>query len=127
MEETKKQGWLAGLALNVYTPVGSIDEPSWQMMDILQLIGMNSVGFQNQEFNPLVLNKIKEIKIKADQLKNNQYLSVTEQELEIFVDGGIKLDNAHQILSAGATGLAVGSLLWQASNISDTIQQLSQL
>ncbi|MGD9129871.1 MAG: hypothetical protein PVJ09_05285 [Candidatus Woesebacteria bacterium] len=113
LRQLKDLNWQAGLSLDLYTPVEAIEEELWPELDIVQVLGVKA-GAQGQDFQLKALDKIKEINAKNPELK---------KELEIIVDGGVKLSNARQIIRAGATGLAVGSELWQAKNIKKVIEK----
>jgi len=92
--------------------VDEIDERSWDLLDVVQIMGIEA-GAQGREFNELALEKITAVVERAQR---------EDREIEIIVDGGIKLDNYKKILMAGATGLAVGSELWKSNDIESTIK-----
>lgn len=100
LHEVKRNGWKAGLALDIFTPLEEIDSESWKEIETLLLMGIEA-GQQEQMFNPTVLDKIKEAR------RNHPSAS-----FKVLVDGGIKLNNVTRVLSAGADDVAVGSALW---------------
>jgi ribulose-phosphate 3-epimerase len=108
-----------GLSLDLYTPVDSIEDDSWEELHILQIMG-NLAGVQGQPFKgDIVLDKIKEvlhIKKKFDL-----------QKLEILVDIGVNEDTIGQITKAGADGGVVGSVLWKSDDIEAQIQRLQEI
>lgn len=106
LSEVKVQGWQAGLALNLYTPVDAIDEASWEKIDILELLAVEA-GSQGQAFDPSVLKKIAEVKEIIDGL---------DHPVEIVIDGGIKRDILTTVKKAGADAVSVGSGIWQAAD-----------
>jgi len=110
--EVKRKNWKAGLSVDIFTPVDEIDERSWDLLDVVQIMGIEA-GAQGREFNELALEKITAVVERAQR---------EDREIEIIVDGGIKLDNYKKILMAGATGLAVGSELWKSNDIESTIK-----
>ncbi len=114
LEEVRAQEWKTGLSLDLYTPVSAIDEESWEKLDIVQLMTIES-GFQGQEFNSKALEKIKEIKKHA------------QKDIEIIVDGGVKEQVLETLRENEVTGVAVGSGFWKSSNPVATIQQYSGL
>ncbi len=116
-EEVTKAGWQIGLSLDLYTPFSAIETEILNRINIIQCMGIEA-GWQGKKFNRQVLDKINEIKRLWLIKKNGQ----TSREL--LVDGGVKLNNAQQIIKAGATGLAIGSELWQAKDIKKVVEKL---
>lgn len=115
LEEVQKHDWVPGLSLDIFTPLEAIEEESWQYIKVVQLMAVEA-GFQGQDFNPLVLEKIKELRTFVEQ---NEY------EVEIIVDGAIDSSTASQVMTAGADGVAIGSALWQAGNKNELLKSLS--
>lgn len=107
-----------GLALDLYTPVESIERESWEELRIINILG-NLAGFQGEPFKgQIVLDKIKEVAM----LKKKFDL----QRLEIAVDIGVNEDTIGQIAKAGAGGVAVGSLLWKSEDIEAQVARLRE-
>lgn len=115
LEEIEKHGWLPGVSVDLFTPLDSIDTDSLRFVKVIQLMGIEA-GFQGQEFNSLVLEKIQQIAVPCQTLG-----------IELIVDGGVNENSIESIVKAGATGVAVGSALWKSSNISETIKELQRL
>lgn len=113
LSELKRRNWLAGLSLDLFTPVESLDlsRSCLQYLDILQIMGVEA-GFQGQKLNDLVWEKLEEVMKLQKRLGTNW---------EIIVDGGVKMTNAKKLNQAGATGLVVGSELWEAENVDETV------
>lgn len=91
-------GIKAGVALNPATPDSVLD----YILDSLDLVLVMSVnpGFGGQKFIPYSLRKIESIANTAAKR------GVT---LDIEVDGGVKVNNAAEVISAGATVLVAGT------------------
>jgi ribulose-phosphate 3-epimerase len=72
-------------------------------------------GFGGQEFIPQIIDKIKALKH-----------FIKEKGLSPFieVDGGVKLDNAKDIASAGADILVMGSAFFNSDDYGTTIKRL---
>lgn len=102
-----------GLAILLETPVEDI-LPYADKVEVIQLMGIKKVGFQGQEFEPLVLEKIKELRAKAPNVK-------------IQIDGGVNLDTGRDIIAAGAGTLIVGSALWESGDVEGTIEKFKEL
>lgn len=116
IQEVKEYSMNPGLSLDLYTPVEAIDKSSWEEISVLQIMGIKA-GFQGQDFKgKMVLDKIKEVAA----LKKKLDLPA----LEIIVDGGVKPANVEAIEQAGATGVSVGSALWQSKDIEKTVAEL---
>lgn len=107
------QGIKAGVALNPATPDSALD----YILDSLDLVLVMSVnpGFGGQKFIPSSLRKIESIANTAAKRGLN---------LEIEVDGGIKVNNAAQVANAGATVLVAGTAVVAAP---DPIQAVRDL
>ena len=105
-------GVKAGVALNPATPDSVLD----YIIDSLDLVLVMSVnpGFGGQKFIPYSLRKIESIANTAAKRGLN---------LEIEVDGGIKLNNAAEVASAGATVLVAGTAVVQAPDPIAAIQE----
>ena len=69
-------------------------------------------GFGGQSFIESMLEKIKELK----QLIDDKNLNV-----DIQVDGGIKPDNIHKVVEAGANIIVAGSAIFNSENIEETV------
>ena len=116
LQEIKDLGLKAGVALN---PGQSLEEIKYVLEDVdLVLIMSVNPGFGGQSFIPSALEKIKDLKTLRDQ-KGLNFL--------IEVDGGIKLDNAKELLEAGADVLVSGSGVFKEDNPKTTIQAFKEL
>lgn len=112
LEEVKKQDWKAGLALDLFTPIESIDEDSWDWMDAILLLGVES-GASGQAQSPLLLEKIKETRNKI----------MTGEPVKIFVDGGVNKDNIEKLQQSGIAGVTVNSAFNKASNYKQAVEE----
>jgi ribulose-phosphate 3-epimerase len=90
-----------GLALNPATSPDVID----YLMDFLDVIIVMTVnpGFGRQQFLSTQLRKIEAIRKKIDN---------SGCDIQLEVDGGITLQNAKKIISAGATILVAGTAVF---------------
>lgn len=104
---------LVGFSLDLYTPINAIDEDSWDHLDIIQLMGIEA-GLQGQEFHPRVLKKIESLAT---------IIRTRKQNIELIVDGGVKLENYQDIINAGADAIVVGSQIWKAPEPTKIISQ----
>ena len=108
-----------GVALDIKTPneevyeiLEMVDENGNSIIDFVQFMGIDNVGFQGQEFNDQVLEKISDMR--------NQYPNIP-----ISVDGGVSFDNAADLISAGATRLISGSAIFESGDIPQAIDDLA--
>jgi ribulose-phosphate 3-epimerase len=115
LEEVKAHQWQVGLSLNIDTPLESIESGVWENLDMVQLMG-NTAGIQGQNLDPRIFDKISRLHQKIQ--------TEVKKEIEIIIDIGVKLENAAQLVRAGADSLAIGSLIWRATDPPAIIEQL---
>ncbi|MDR2892583.1 MAG: ribulose-phosphate 3-epimerase [Deltaproteobacteria bacterium] len=98
LDEIRRLGMKAGVALNPATPLCSLN----YVLDKLDLALIMSVnpGFGGQKFMPLAYDKISELKAK---------LKAAGSSALIQVDGGVDPTNTPRLLAAGADVLVSGS------------------
>jgi ribulose-phosphate 3-epimerase len=86
-------------------------EPFLDVVDFIQFMGIEKIGYQHQEFDEKVLDKISELR----KLK---------PEIDIAVDGSVNLDTAELLKKAGANLLVSGSAILEAEDIRETIEEM---
>jgi len=101
------------IALDIDTPVDVL-ESIIELIDGVQLMGIQNVGFQHQPFDQEVISKIYEIKEQFP-------------DLLVSIDGGVNQDTAPALVDAGADELVVGSAIFGNSDIVGTIEDLKAL
>ncbi len=96
-------GAKAGVVLNPGTPVETLVDLVGDF-DFVLLMSVNP-GFGGQSFIPRVLDKVR----RLDALR-------TERQIPFFiqVDGGVGLDNAQELVRAGADVLVAGNAVFKA-------------
>ncbi len=103
IQQIRKAGKRAGVALNPSTPAATLSE----VLESLQVVLVMTVnpGFGGQAFIPETLNKIRQVR-----------QAITERGLdcEVEVDGGINLETAGQVAEAGADVLVAGSAVFNS-------------
>lgn len=102
-----------GLSLDLYTPHEEILDSVFKKLDILQLMSIEA-GEQGHDFNNLVFNKIKEVKKRAKKIN---------PDLEIVVDGGVKLNKLEKLIEARVDSIGVGSAVWQSGDVNKTLER----
>lgn len=116
IDRIKKAGLKAGVAINPATPLNCLDE-IMQEVDYILLMSVNP-GFAAQKFIPLTLNKISKLKEQL-RLKNiNKFIEV---------DGGIKAENAEELLKAGADWLVVGSGIFSYEKPDEKVKEIKKI
>lgn len=103
----------AGVVLNPSTPLSTLDY-ILEDVDMVLLMSVNP-GFGGQDFIPGSLEKIRALK----EIITKRGLSV-----DIEVDGGITVDNAGEVISAGTDILVAGSAVFKSSDYKETISRL---
>lgn len=104
-----------GIALNIDMPASVIGDQRFGIKEggfqFIQLMGIDRVGFQGQEFDARVIEKIGEVK-------------KSYPDCSVSIDGGVSLDNAKLLIDAGVDRLVVGSAIFNSSDVGDTIKAL---
>lgn len=116
IQQIKKLGMKAGVALNPHTPVEFLKD-ILEDVDMVLIMSVNP-GFGGQSFIPHTINKIKRMREMIDE----RLLNVT-----IEIDGGITLDNAKMIVDAGADILVAGSSVFKSADPLKTIAALKAI
>jgi ribulose-phosphate 3-epimerase len=111
----KSLGKKAGISLNPATPVETLDI----ILDELDLVLVMSVnpGFGGQTFIPSALDKIRALR---------QRITARGLVTELEVDGGVKIDNIHEVVAAGADVLVAGSAVFNTADYAATILALRE-
>ncbi|MCV2502224.1 MAG: ribulose-phosphate 3-epimerase [Candidatus Lightella neohaematopini] len=109
----KNYGCKAGLAFNPATPLSYLE----YVMDKIDLVLIMSVnpGYSNQLFIPSVLNKIQQL---------NNIIINNNLDIDIAVDGGIKLNNIEIISKMGANIFVIGSEIFNSNNYFLTVKNI---
>jgi len=94
-------------------------EPLLELVDLILIMSVEP-GFGGQSFNPTAIDRIKSI---------DRFLKVNglRERVSIQVDGGIGLNNAAEIVTAGADNLVAGSAIFGTPNPTDTIKRLRKI
>ncbi|SCL83383.1 ribulose-phosphate 3-epimerase [Sporanaerobacter sp. PP17-6a] len=116
IQSIKNRGIRAGVALNPSTPLNNI-EYIMEYIDMVLIMTVNP-GFGGQSFISSMKRKILDLKDIIDKRKLN---------IEIQVDGGIKLDNAREIADLGAEILVVGSGIFAAEDPTEETKKFKNI
>lgn len=111
----KEAGVKAGVALNPATPPDVLEYVLGQL-DLVLVMTVNP-GFGGQEFIREMLPKISKIKARLDQLQSAALLEV---------DGGINVNTAREVATAGADTLVAGSAIFGAADPARAVQKIKE-
>lgn len=116
IQSIKGSGKKAGVSLNPSTPIQNIE----YILDDIDMVLIMTVnpGFGGQSFIPSMERKIKYLR----NLINDKKLDV-----KIEVDGGIKLENARQVIDWGADILVVGSDIFKSDDIVERVRMFKEV
>lgn len=102
-----------GVAINPTTPIEQIYDIA-NNIDYVQCMAIEKIGYQGQGFSEKVFPQIKALKEKFP-------------DLVIGIDGAVSMQTAKRLVDAGATRLAVGSALFNTTDIIDTLEKFKQI
>lgn len=101
-----------GLAINTTTDISKL-EPFINLVEFVQCMGIEKIGFQGEEFDERVIAQISNLRAKYP-------------ELHISVDGGVNENTAPALLKAGANRLVIGSALLNSYDIRETFREFEK-
>lgn len=113
IQQIKSLGMKAGVALNPHTSVSKLNDVLHEI-DLVIMMGVNP-GFGGQKFIPHTIEKIKQIRKIIDEKKLN---------VKIEIDGGVTVDNASEIVKAGADVLVAGNAVFKSADPKTAIKKL---
>lgn len=115
LQQIRSLGMKAGVALNPHSPVEAI----FDMLDEIDLVCVMSVnpGFGGQQFIPMTLQKIRNLRKRIDENKLGTLIEI---------DGGVTLANAREIVEAGTHVLVAGSTVFSSADPIATIKALKE-
>ena len=104
-----------GVAVALDTPESALAVVAGQV-EVIQCMGWNfsHLGFQGRPFDERTIDKVKQLRQKYPKHI-------------ISVDGGVNLENAPKLLSAGSERLVVGSALWQNGTLRENLAKFKKL
>lgn len=115
IHQIKDMGVRAGIALNPATPLETLNYILNQV-DMILIMTVNP-GYGGQSYIEYSTQKIKELRFMLQQ---------RGLQTDIQVDGGIKKDNVHVVLEAGANVIVSGTAVFDG-NIEDNVQEFGRL
>ncbi len=116
LSQIREEGMKAGVSINPHTPVSML-ENIIEYADLVLVMSVNP-GFGGQKFIGNSYRKIEEL---------NRLKQKYNPSLVIEVDGGVNLDNAPALLSAGADALVAGNAVFSAPDIPERIATFKKM
>ena len=102
-----------GLAVRPGTPLEKI-EPHLDIVDFVQFMGIEKVGFQKQPFQSSIIDTITRLR-------------AAHPNGTISVDGGVNLETAPKLIAAGVDRLVIGSAIFESEDVAVTIEKFFAL
>lgn len=110
IQKAHELGLKVGLALDLYTPISSLDFEARKDTDCILLMSVKA-GFAGQHFDERVIEKIKELRaLPCDKI--------------IVMDGGENPEHIRMSKKAGANEFAVGNYLWEHKDARQALLEL---
>lgn len=116
IQQIQSLGVKAGIAINPHTLVSSLEYVIADA-DLVNVMSVNP-GFGAQKFIEFTYDKVRELKNLIEK-KGSKAL--------IEIDGGVNMDNASELLKAGADVLVAGNFVFSSQNPKGVISQLKSL
>lgn len=116
LQEIKRLGVRAGVALNPHTPIESLSEVLAEV-DLVCVMSVNP-GFGGQKFIEHSYSKVANLK---------EMILKKGSSTQIEVDGGVTNQNAKRLVESGADILVAGSFVFNASDPIATIASLKAI
>jgi len=113
IQQIRSLGMKAGVAINPHTPVSALSDIIHEI-DIVCMMSVNP-GFGGQKFIPFTLEKIRQLRRLINERKPG---------VLIEVDGGVTIENAKEIVVAGADVLVAGNTVFSSNDPKQTISRL---
>ncbi len=116
LTQIKALGCKTGLSISPDTPVEAL-YPFLHLTDMILIMTVHP-GYGGQKFIPECEEKVRKLR---------DYLNQNNMDVDIEVDGGIKLDNAKMILDAGANVIVAGSAVFEKEKTFENTQNFLEL
>jgi ribulose-phosphate 3-epimerase len=101
INEVINSGVEVGIALDLDTPVNSISDDIYHLVDIILIMGVKA-GLGGQVFERSIVSKIEEIR------------KIVGENVEIGIDGGLDEESIELCKKAGVNIFYVGNSFWSA-------------
>ena len=105
-----------GMTLNLETPVEAV-LPYLEDLDDVMLMSIRP-GWAGQELNPDVFPRIEQVRREVDR---------RGLDVDVEIDGGVKVHNARRAVEAGATVLVAASAIFHAADPAEAARELATI
>lgn len=113
LENIRRTGAAAGIAINPGTPLSAL-QSCRELCDLVLIMSVEA-GFGGQAFNPVALDRLRQIR------------GIVGETAILEVDGGINRDTINDCALAGAQLFVAGSAVFGQSNYGDALEQLTRI
>jgi len=115
LQQVKDAGKKAGLAVNPGTSLLLLNEILPEL-DFVLVMGVNP-GWGSQAFLPACRDKVRRM---------SRWLKGQNLDIPLAVDGGVKADNAEELVRDGADVLVVGSAIFNSPDPGEAFRKIKQ-
>lgn len=116
VQAIKELGVKAGVTLNPATPLVALEE-ILGYVDLVLIMSVNP-GFGGQEYISSSTEKIRRLRAMLEEIGSEAWLEV---------DGGVKAENAAEVVRAGATVLVAGSAVFKGKTTANVERLLTAI
>lgn len=113
IDKARGAGLRAGVTINLETPVDDVF-PYLDQVDDVMLMSIKP-GWSGQMLDPAVYPRIEAVRAEVDR---------RGLDVDVEIDGGVKVDNARRAVDAGATVLISASGVFQAADPTENARVL---
>jgi ribulose-phosphate 3-epimerase len=114
--KARAAGMRTGITLNLETPADAVF-PYLEQIDDVMLMSIRP-GWSGQELNPEVFPRIEAVRIEVDR---------RGLDVDVEIDGGVKIDNARRAVEAGATVLVAASGIYRTDDPAGAARELADI
>jgi ribulose-phosphate 3-epimerase len=114
--KARAAGMRTGITLNLETPVDAVF-PSLDQIDDVMLMSIRP-GWSGQELNPEVYPRIEAVRREVDR---------RGLDVDVEIDGGVKVENAQRAVDAGATVLVAASGIYRTGDPAAAASALAEI
>ena len=116
VDVVRRQGWQAGLSLDVDSDIESIDDAVWKELQIVQVMGVHA-GEQGQSFIERSMRLVDEV-VKLRTQQNLRF--------ELLVDGGVRPSVVTMLTSHNVDSATAGSFIWKHVEPTQAWQEITR-
>ena len=116
IDKARAAGLGAGVTIKMQTPVNEVF-PYLDRVDDVMLMSIEP-GWSGQELDPGVYARIEAVRTEVDR---------RGLPADVEIDGGVKIENAHRAMEAGATVLISASGVFQADDPAENARTLKAI